>query len=132
MRYVVIAGAVVVGLGSLLFIVPLLLWGFESAVAGAAIWLLLVCIVFTLIPLAVMLAGARKGMPWVLGKVGGLLGGLQSATDRVSGLAERSGRAAVAPDIWLYSRFAWLQGFWGAIRRARDAKARARSAEEIL
>ena len=132
MRYVVIGGVVVVVLASLLFVVPLFLWGFESAVAGAAIWLLLLCIGFTLVPLAVLLVGTWKGMPWVLGKVGGLLGGVQSLADRVSGLAERGSRATVSPDIWLYSRFAWLQGFLGAIRRTGTAKPRARSIEESV
>lgn len=100
-----------------LFGVAWALWGFSPAVAWAMAWLLIWLIIITLVPGVIFAALVFKGMPWTTGKVDGMLRSIGSFADRSNVLAERAGRSAVAPDLWLYTKVAWLRGFLGALWR---------------
>lgn len=92
-------------------------WDFSLAVAGATAWLASWLIIFTLVPGVIFGALALKGLPWMNEKVAILLGRVQSLADRGNLVAERAGRKAVTPNLWLYARAAWLRGFLNALRR---------------
>jgi hypothetical protein len=100
-----------------LFAVAWVLWGFSPAVAWATAWLLIWLIVITIVPGAVLAGLVFKGLPWVTGKVDDLLRAVGSLVDRSNMLAERAGRLAITPDLWLYTKAAWLRSFLGALWR---------------
>ncbi len=109
---------------AILVVIPLLIFlavwaasGFTSAAHWAAVYLLLWCIVLGLVPLAITFALAWKGLPFVHSKLAQGLETVVSIADRTSQFADRAGRKAAAPNIWLYSRAAWLRAFLGALWR---------------
>ncbi len=121
MRMLIIVLAVMVGL---LAVVPLavliVVWaaqGFMAAAAWAAIYLLLWSILLTLVPLAVLAVAVVKGAPFALGKMGSFFGRFRRLAERLDGLVARASGVAVRPDIWLYSKAAWLSGYLHGVQR---------------
>jgi hypothetical protein len=121
MRAVIIGVAAVVGL---LAVVPLavlvIVWvaqGFGSAAAWAAIYLLIWAIIFTAVPLAILVVVVFKGAPLALGKVGSLFGLLRRLAVRLDTTAVRASDTAVRPSVWLYAKAAWLSGVAQGLRR---------------
>lgn len=93
------------------------LGGYAAAVAWATSWIVMGLIIFTVVPLAILGALTVKGMPWITDKVDALLRLVSSAADGGADASQSLGRRAIAPDLWLYTKAAWLRGFLGALRR---------------
>ncbi|MHB1132459.1 MAG: hypothetical protein ACYC4L_08740 [Chloroflexota bacterium] len=109
---------VLVGGPLLAFGVAFYLSGFEVAVAVAGIFLGTVLFLALLLPLALN-GGLVWGLFKVRGKARGGLRALASGAGRGERLLDRLSGYLALPDIWLYSRAAWVRGFFSGLRQPR-------------
>ncbi len=111
------AAAILAVIPLAIFLVVWAVSGFGTATHWAAVYLLLWSIVMGLVPLGIALGLAWKGLPFVLAKSAAVMETTISIGNRVDRLTARAGNAAVKPNIWLYSRVAWLRAFVAALWR---------------
>ena len=95
-------------------------WDWNAGALVAGVYLGIALVVGLLIPL-VICGGLVYGLRLVRRKARVALSAVTTNVARVERPVERASQLAVAPDVWLYSRFAWLGGFVRGLRAPRRA-----------
>lgn len=87
----------------------------ETLADISAIGLLIEAIILTFVVGAILFVISRFGMGFVLTKARQGFGIGRSVVGRTEQVTANVGNKAVAPNVWLYGRAAWLRAFFASL-----------------